>query len=145
MFLVVDANRVFSALLSKGRVFGIFLANKLRHKFEFKAPEFLLYEIGKHLDEIVERSKLSSEELAKVFRFVKEEIDFIPFNEFNKFASEAEQIAPHSKDVQYFALALSLNCAIWSDEKAFKKQSKVKLFDTDEVRNLLRSDLGTAI
>ena len=56
MLLVVDANRVFSALLSKGSVFGIFLANKLRHKFEFKAPEFLLYEIGKHLDEIIVRN-----------------------------------------------------------------------------------------
>ena len=145
MLLVVDANRVFSALLSKGKVFSIFLVNKLRNKFEFVAPEFLLYEIGKHLDEIVGRSKLPSDELSNVFSFVKEEIEFVPFSEFNKFADEAEQIAPHSKDLQYFALALSLNCAIWSDEEAFKKQSRVKVFDTDEVIDLLRSKLGTAI
>ncbi len=141
MLLVVDANRVFSALLSKGKVFSVFLVNKLRNKFEFVAPEFLLYEIGKHLDEIVKRSKLSSNELAEAFRFIKEETDFVPLNEFNKFADEAEQISPHSKDVQYFALALSLNCAIWSDEVAFKKQSKVKVFNTDEILDLLLSKL----
>ena len=145
MLLVVDANRIFSALLSKGKVFSVFLVNKLRNKFEFKAPEFLLYEIGRHLGEIVERSKLPSGEVAKVFKFVKEEMEFIPFNEFNKFAGEAEQIAPHSKDVQYFALALSLNGAIWSDEVTFKEQSRVKVFNTDEVRALLRSNLGAAI
>lgn len=145
MFLVVDANRVFSALLSKGKVFSVFLVNKLRNKLEFVAPEFLLYEIGKHLDEIVERSKLPSDELAKVFKFIKEEVEFIPFDEFNKFAGEAEQISPHSKDMQYFALALASNAAIWSDEEAFKRQSKVRVFNTDEVIALLRSSFETAI
>ena len=145
MLLVVDANRIFSALLSKGKVFSVFLVNKLRNKFQFKSPEFLLYEIGMHIDEIVERSKLPSGEVAKVFKFIKEEMEFIPFNEFNKFAGEAEQVAPHSKDVQYFALALSLNCAIWSDEAAFKKQLQAKVLNTDEVWAILRSSLGTAI
>lgn len=143
MLLVVDANRVFSALLSKGNVFSVFLVNKLRNRLEFIAPEFLLYEIGKHLDEIVERSKLSSGELAEVFRFIKEEIEFVPFSEFNEFAGEAEQISPHSKDVQYFALALSSNAAIWSDEEAFRRQSKVRVFNTDEVIALLRSKSGS--
>ena len=132
-------------LLSKGKVFSVFSVNKLLNKFEFIAPEFLFFEIGRHFGEIVKRSKLSSDELAKTFEFLKEEIDFIPFSEFNKFAGEAEQISPHSKDMQYFALALSFNCAIWSDEKAFKKQSAVKIFNTDEVIGILRSKLGTAV
>ena len=145
MLLVVDANRIFSMLLSKGKVFSVFSVNKLLNKFEFIAPEFLFFEIGRHFGEIVKRSKLSPDELAKTFEFLKEEIDFIPFSEFNKFADEAEQISPHSKDMQYFALALSFNCTIWSDEKAFKKQSAVKIFNTDEVIGILRSKLGTAV
>ncbi len=70
MLVVVDANTVFSALLSKGRTFDVFLA-------------------------------------------------------------------PHARDVQYFALALSFNAAIWSNEKAFKKQSKVKVFSTSELISFL--------
>lgn len=145
MFLVVDANRVFSALISKGRVFNVFSLNKSLKKFEFTAPEFLFREIGEHFAEIIEKSKLPSDELAKVFTFLKEEIEFVPFSEFDKFANEAEQISPDPDDVEYFALALAFNCAIWSDETAFKKQLRVKVFNTDEVITLLRSKLGTTM
>ena len=142
MFLVVDANRVFSALLSKGKAFDVFLLNNILNSLWLISPEYLFFEIGKHLDEILERSKLSSEELAKVFKFIKDEVDFLPFEEFNMFADEADKLAPHSKDAQYFALALASDGAIWSDETAFKKQSKVKVFNTDEVIALLLSKLG---
>jgi len=133
MFLVVDANIVLSALLTKGKSFDIFIMNKLIKKYEFIAPEFLFFEIGKNFDEIVKRSKLSSEELAKVFKFIKDEIEFIPFKEFNKQADKASSLAPHEKDVQYFALALAFNCGIWSEEKVFKHQSQVKVFSTKDL------------
>ena len=123
MLVAVDANVILSALLTKGRSFDVFAVNKLIRRFEFIAPEYLLFEIGKNLDEIVERSKLSPKELGSVFRFIKKEIDFIPFPEFNEYADEASPLAPHEKDVQYFALALCFNCPIWSGEKAFKYQS----------------------
>lgn len=133
MLIVVDANRVFSALLSKGRAFDVFLLTSLLKRFEFVCPEFLFLEIGRHFGEIVLRSRLSKEELAEVFEFLKEQITPVPFKEFNMHAGEAEKLAPHSKDIEYFALALSLNCAIWSNEKAFKRQPKVKVFSTDEM------------
>ena len=137
MLVVVDANTVFSVLLSKGRTFDVFLANNLFKRFEFIAPEFLFFELGKHFDEIVNRSKLSQEELAGVLKFIKGEIDFIPFEEFNRYAEEAEKVAPHAKDVQYFALALSFNAAIWSNEKAFKKQPRVKVFSTSDLFSVM--------
>lgn len=133
MFLVVDANIVLSALLTKGRSFDIFVMNKLYKRYEFIAPEFLFFEIGKNFDETVKRSKLSSEEVAKVLKFIKDEIEFIPFKEFNEQADKASSLAPHEKDVQYFALALAFNCGIWSEEKAFKQQSQVKVFSTKEL------------
>ena len=33
----------------------------------------------------------------------------------------------------YFALALKLNCGLWSNDKELKKQSKVKILNTNEV------------
>jgi len=97
MLVAVDANVILSALLTKGRSFDVFAVNKLIRRFEFIAPEYLLFEIGKNLDEIVERSKLSPKELGSVFRFIKKEIDFIPFPEFNEYADEASPLAPHEK------------------------------------------------
>ena len=57
--------------------------------------------------------------------------------EYLECMEEASKLAKHTKDMPYFALALSLNCAIWSDEKSFKQQSKVKVHSTSELVNLL--------
>lgn len=70
MYVVVDVNVVFSALLTKGRSFDIFAVNKLVRRFDLIAPEYLFFEIGKNFDEIVERSKLSTEELGRVSRCI---------------------------------------------------------------------------
>ncbi len=72
-----------------------------------------------------------------MFGFIKEEIVFIPFDEFIRYAAEAETLAPHAKDVHYFALALAYNAAIWSNEKAFKHQSEVRIYSTAEVLALV--------
>ena len=133
MLIVVDANRLYSSLLSKGKTFKVFLRNAISHKFEFIAPDFIFFEIGKHTDDIVLRSKLSREELAEVFSFIKEQVKTLPFKEFNSYAAEAESLAPHEKDTQYFALALAAKSPIWSQEKSFLKQSKIKILDTDRL------------
>jgi len=46
-------------------------------------------------------------------------------------------LAPHLKDVEYFALALKLDCPIWAQEKAFEKQSGVNVFATSDLFPLL--------
>ena len=47
------------------------------------------------------------------------------------------KLAPHPKDAEYFALALRFVFPIWSNEKAFKKQSKVKVFSTSDLVSFL--------
>ena len=137
MLIVVDANRIFSALLTKGKAFDIFLTNHLIRKFDFIAPEYLFLEIGKHIGEIVKRCKLSKDELGEVFEFMKKQIIIISSKEFFEYKNDAVKISPHKKDVPYFALALAFNAAIWSDERAFKKQNKVKIFSTEELKKIL--------
>jgi predicted nucleic acid-binding protein len=72
-----------------------------------------------------------------VFGFIKEEIEFIPFDEFIRYAAEAETLAPHAKDVHYFALALAFDAAIWSNEKAFTIQSELTIYSTAELLALV--------
>jgi len=35
-------------------------------------------------------------------------------------------------DVVFIATALAFNCSIWSDDKHFQKQNRVKIFKTSE-------------
>lgn len=135
MQLVVDASVVFSCLLPEDNSFDIFLINRLEGEYKFVAPEYLFREIGKNFGKIIRKSELPPEELAEVFDFIKGELEFFPFEEFNRFAEEASKISPHKKpkDDPYFALALSLNYGIWSNEKGFKQQDKVEVFNTEDL------------
>ncbi|MDI6654354.1 MAG: PIN domain-containing protein [Candidatus Hydrothermarchaeota archaeon] len=138
MLLVVDANIVFSALIKGGKTLDVFLLNKRVKKFEFVAPEYLLVEVEKHINEIAEKTKLSVDELEKLFGFLEKEIEFIPFEEFKDLHEKAEQVSPDLDDVQYFALALKLSSAIWSNDKALKQQAVVKVFSTEELLNYVK-------
>lgn len=138
MLLVVDANIVFSTLIKAGKTLDIFLLNKRVKKFEFVAPEYLLVEVEKHVNEIAEKTKLSVDELEKLFGFLEKEIEFIPFEEFKDLHEKAEQVSPDLDDVQYFALALKLSSAIWSNDKALKQQAIVKVFSTEELLNYVK-------
>ena len=42
-------------------------------------------------------------------------------------------ISPDADDTAYIALALHLNCPIWSNDKKLKKQDKVKVITTKEL------------
>lgn len=57
----------------------------------------------------------------------------IPKEEIEPFIEEAEKISPDERDVLYFALALKLKCGIWSNDKKLKKQSKIKIYSTEEL------------
>jgi len=46
---------------------------------------------------------------------------------------EAKSISPDPDDSDFFALALKLNCPIWSEEKKLKKQLEVKVVNTSEL------------
>jgi predicted nucleic acid-binding protein len=67
--------------------------------------------------------------------------EIYPKEKYEQSLSEAAKRSPHGMDVHkddpYFALALFFNAPIWSDEKAFKKQSKVKVFSTSDLISFL--------
>jgi predicted nucleic acid-binding protein len=138
MYVVVDSNKVFSALLSKGKAFDIFWHNGLVHRISFVAPELLFTEIRKHLDEIHKRSKLPKQEIEEVFSFIQKQVAPLPHMLIRPHMEEADKLAPHSKDSEYFATALALDAGIWSDEAAFRRQFRVKIYSS----GALRKELG---
>jgi predicted nucleic acid-binding protein len=50
----------------------------------------------------------------------------------------AKKICPDPKDAFYFAAALKLNCAIWSNDKELKNQNYVKVYSTSDLVKMLK-------
>ena len=122
MKIVVDVNVVLSSLLTKGDSSKTFELNFAFNKFDFVAPDFLLTELEKHKEEFFKRSKLPEEEFDEAYEFILGQITFIPKSEFSEFLPKAEKmLSEHLKDAPYLALALKLNCPIFSGDKTLKK------------------------
>ncbi|HLD10584.1 MAG TPA: PIN domain-containing protein [Candidatus Nanoarchaeia archaeon] len=138
MDLIIDANILFSALISsEGRTFD-FIFND---RFRLYAPEFLLEEIKNHREEIITKSGLSYENFNLLFDILLGRIAFIPRTEFNSFRKLAKEISPDINDTEYFALALKLNCAIWTNDKILKNQERIKVYSTQELLSSLHKEI----
>ena len=134
MRLVVDANELFSAIIGKGRNTQ---SKKLEVLFSDKiklfCPSLLFRELEKHEMEIKSKSGFSDVDFDVFLGIIKLRIKSVSKKDFSEKLLEAKGISPHAKDIPYFAVALKLNCAIWSGERRFKKQSDIKVYNTKEL------------
>ncbi len=133
MQLVVDANIIMAALIKGEFTLDLMYFEEL----ELLSPEYLFTEIEKHKNKILKRSGISKEDLSIFINIIKSRIKIIPSEESKSFINEAKSISPDPNDVPYFALALKYNASIWSNDKALKKQPKVKILSTQELLKLL--------
>ena len=138
MLLVVEANIVYKALIKRGFVFKLI---KLLSKSGFKlySPQFVSEEIKKGEDKLLKYSKLPKDELEFLINKLFKKIEEVPAYNYSKFLQEALEIFPeHTKDAPYFALALSKDIILWSDEERHRKQDKVTVLSTPELVELLK-------
>lgn len=133
MKLVIDTNEIFSFFNERSKARSISLIPEL----ELYSPSFSLDEIEEHKSEILERFSLSETQFLLIKKLLGVVVKFDREEEYAKFLSEAEQISPDPEDIDFFALALKLNCSLWSEDKLLKQQSKVKVFSTDELMEFL--------
>ena len=130
MQIIADANPVISLIIkpNKSTVDLLFL-----EELEIFAPELLFDEIERNKDIIIKKSGMTDKELNKFLAILKIRINIIPEEEFMKFKNESKEICPDEKDIAYFALALYLKCAVWSNEKNLKEQKKINVYATHEL------------
>ena len=133
MRLVVDANVLFSALIRDGVTRKLFFEDRL----ELFAPEYLFEEFAGHRKEILQKSQRSEVEFGHVMTILRGRITEIPFAAFGRFMQESRAISPDEKDAAYFAVALAINGAIWSNDKKLKDQNRVKVLNTSEFARFL--------
>ncbi len=136
MELVVDANIVMSTLIAPagGTAELLFLDT-----LSLVAPELLREEIEKYSKEIVIKSALSEKDFKLILAIVFSQIKVIPPSDYKDFIPTAEKCSPDPNDVAYLALSLQRRCSLWSNDKALKKQEKVKVLSTAELISLLKS------
>ena len=133
MIVVVDANELFAALISRRRTLDLFFISSL----EFVSPNFIIEEFEKHKKEIVNKSKLTSEEVDYFRMLISSKIKFYDVEEYSDFLPVAKKISPDPNDEDYFALALKLNAPIWSQDKKLKEQKEVKVYNTKEILEII--------
>ncbi len=134
MDLIIDANILMSALISTS---GLTFELVFNDGIKLFAPEFLLEEVEKHRTEIVTKAEISEAEFGLFFTILSSRILFVPGNEFEEFMNKANEIAPDKNDAEYLALAQKMNCALWSNDKKLKEQTKIKVYSTNELKDVL--------
>ena len=134
MDLIVDANILFAALIKDSTTRRILITSS----HSFYCPEFSISEFIKHLPELSKKTGLGKDELEIIIDRIIETagITMIPFEEFIHKQAEAESISPDPDDVAYFALALHMECAIWSNDKRLIDQKKIRIMTTKEIISL---------
>ena len=135
--LVVDANVVFAGLIK--RSFNFELLRLLpRRGIKLYSPAYILDEIGEHVNRLQNFSKLSRTELKFLIELLFRKIEVVPKSKYKEYLEEGKKLLPkHPEDAPYFALALKLNCPLWSNERLLKRQSRVKVFSTKELIKFL--------
>ena len=133
MELVVDANVIFAALIREGKTYEILFDERL-HLF---TPEFFFTELEKHADYLLKKTGRSREELNQLLDVLRKRIALVPLEELQPYVGEAERICPDADDMAYFALALRLRCAIWSNDKNLKKQKAIGVYSTEDLIKML--------
>ena len=129
MDLVIDANILFAALIKESVTKELILSNGIN----LFAPEFLFEEFYKYKEEILKKTNRSLEEFNEIFMILTNIITLIPEEEFSLFLEKAKSISPDENDSVYFALALKLNCPIWSNDKKLKNQDKIRVYSTQDL------------
>ena len=127
--VIVDTNIIFSALRSKkSSLRGILL----KEEYSFHAPNYIIFEIFKHKEDIFKKAKASEDEIYEFLNLVLQKIHFIS----EEFVSKENRIKAYKlcKDVDeddtpFVALSLEFEAKLWTGDKKLKKDLTLKGFD----------------
>mgnify|MGYP006296071523 FL=1 len=136
MKLIVDANILVSGLLKDGITRELLLHNDL----ELFTPEFIYIEFFNHILELAKKAKMDTKLFKEYadFLIAESNIKIMTKKEVIPFINKAENISPDPDDVQYIAAALTMQCAVWSNDKALKRQNDVKILSTTDLIQIMK-------
>ena len=136
MRVVLDANVLFSALILDSTTRKLIL----EYDGTFLFPEYIFEEAEKHKEEILQKSGMNSYEFNKLLALILRKVIIIPSEVLAPYRQEPYEIAKDidANDMLFFACALAYkDSVIWSNDSRLKKQSQIKVINTEEAIELL--------
>src|SRR3989344_3163272 len=137
MNFVIDTNILISALIKDSVTRKIIIESGLN----FYYPKISFYEIQKHKPLVLKKSGMSEKQFNDVLNILLDNVILVSEYRFADNLNKANNLIGKIdiNDVVFLACALSLDLEIWSDDKHFQKQKKVKVLTTQEfVKRFLR-------
>lgn len=144
MRLVVDANILISCLIKlEGRIAELYL-NPTK-SLEFLAPERLMAELTLHRPKIMRITGASPVRQAELEELLLSQLTIVPNSRIS--AAHWERAFNLVKDIdedddQFVALALHLNCPLWTGDRKLLNALRRKRFDLLISSEELRRELG---
>jgi|SRR5659263_66249 len=135
--LVIDANIILSALIRDSITWKILIGSAI----EFYTPDYLIEEVEKYISLVSRKNSLSEHDNKKILDIICKYITIVGIELYEENINRALEIMSNIdiKDTPYVALALSFdNDGIWSEDKGFFKQNKIKVWRTQEIIDSLR-------
>ncbi len=132
MILILDSNILMSALIKNSQTRKIIFHSN--HKFYH--PKTALRNLEKYKEEIIKKAGINAEEYEKLSKALFENIILVDDADILDKLDEAKEIMASIdiEDVPFVALALSIeNDGIWTDDKHFQQQNKIKIWRTEDV------------
>jgi predicted nucleic acid-binding protein len=138
MQLVLDTNILVASLIRKGSTRAILFSKE----FELFSPDNIAAEVLRNKEEYKQKSSTTEDEFNKALELELENIAIIPIEEYSSFKKKALSLCPkgHEDDWPFIAVALRLNCPLWSNDMALKKQSRVRIYSTAELLDAVLHD-----
>lgn len=123
MKIVVDTNIVYSAILNSQSWIGQILLHSDK-SIKFYSPHYLQVEIQWHFQKIKSRTKLLDYEIYELIEVLYTKIHFISEEFIPKETLLIADVLTKDvdfDDVMFIALALHLNCRLWTGDKVLVK------------------------
>lgn len=137
MNIIIDSNELFSALIKDSVTRKIILDY---NRFFF-FPSFIFEEVQEHKKELLKKSGMSEEDFNELFQLILKKVVIVPNEVLVPYKKEAFEIVKSidPDDVLFVACALAYtNSILWSNDRKLKKQSRVEVFNTEEIIKLLQ-------
>lgn len=129
MTVIVDTNILFSSLRSKYSKYRKIL---LSPDYNFYSPNFLIVEIFKHKEKILEKANSPEDEVYEFLNNVLKRIQFVNEEIITKeSAKKGYELCKDidEKDTPFVALTIELNGKLWTDDKELRKGLEKKGFN----------------
>jgi len=127
--LVIDANALFAALIKDGTSRKVLFAEGV----EYLAPEGLMTAFTKHYEEIRAKTKGQKKDFDELCTLALGRVTIIKKEHYIDYVIPASRLTADKEDWQFLALALADGCDIWTSDKGFAGQKRVRIRTTAEL------------